>query len=73
MLMAIQTAATKRENDRRYGSCTQIDVEQVEHRCSNPKCRKMFFKGRVVAVEVKCPWCNSFSIFVTPQREGVFP
>jgi hypothetical protein len=71
--MLIVPCPPKRENDRRYGSCTQIDVEQVEHRCSNPKCRKMFFKGRVVAVEVKCPWCNAMSIFLDPSREGGFP
>jgi hypothetical protein len=67
-MACLQTA--KRENDRRYGSCTQIDVLQVEHRCSNPKCRKMFFKGSVQAVEVKCPYCNSFSYF---QSERGFP
>lgn len=50
-------------NDRKYGSCTQIDVAQVEHRCNNPKCRKLFFKGKVSAVEVKCPYCNAFNYF----------
>lgn len=58
-----------------YGSCRQITVPKREHRCS--KCGKLFFKGSVEVVEVKCPWCNAFTYFTAdapnPRKEVVFP